>query len=206
MGFVRVDDTLLEYQMERTGIFAFLRNLEKEGPEEKPLSKKRRPNEVSIDIFECSIGDTLNLGDFLETPIRLQYHVVNDSAFIIVVADVVPLFKCNVTKCSDKLKCALQIVAQKCSEWEIKQSNMRLRVQSSAKKRKKRLATAATPARIQYKYKEIDCSPLSLRVNSAGGWLLFFDLKLNYSPQSVNNFSHETSTFLDILFLSLIHI
>lgn len=200
MGVMRVDDTLLEYQMERTGIFAFLRNLEKEGPEEKPLSKKRRPNEVSIDIFECSIGDTLNLDDFLETPIRLQYHVVNDSAFIIVVADVVPLFKCNVTKCSDKLKCALQIVAQKCSEWEIKQSNMRLRVQSSAKKRKKRLATAATPARIQYKYKEIDCSPLSLRVNSAGGWLLFFDLKLNYSPQSVNNFSHETSTFLDILF------
>ncbi|SCU78645.1 LAMI_0A05336g1_1 [Lachancea mirantina] len=173
--------------------------------------RKLKSGQVLLPLLDCQLLDP----DFpiAASPrnfqVALQHHCLENEATSFLVASVneIPVLKCNTTGGTRALELALHVAAQKTLESEIRRKNSDLRALSqkstfsNGKKRRKTAATAASnPVRIQYRYRELECSQPTLTVTQDGHWRIDFSLSLVFMSNSVNHFAPETNHLLDTLF------
>ncbi|SCU97879.1 LAFA_0G13938g1_1 [Lachancea sp. 'fantastica'] len=180
---------------------------------ETAARRVKKALESSLQVFHCRIGFGRILPETgaskVDTAtVRVEYHTVDNKRFFIVTSASKPILKCDVTDFCEVLELPLQILAHKGLEQELKARSQALKCQRNAENtdtRKRRKVSTSTPnasiAKIQMKYRELDCSPALLSVtNDCALWNLEFSISLRYKKDSPNNFSTETNRFLDTLF------
>lgn len=176
----------------------------------QPKAKKRKVAQRSVDFVRYQLKSVEELSGSssssseIKVPVSAQLSEPEDTEqkLLTISYKGTPLLKLDLhgNTCPEN---GLKIIAAKCTEFEIKQANARLRLAAKAngakgRGRKKRTPVATT--RVPNTYKEVSMTPMMLAVNQDGDWHLQTTLTLSYLPDSNNVFSEETNSLLDELF------
>lgn len=160
--------------------------------QDRRLNKRPRSSTCAANVAEVSVRNT-HQEEFRagrSVRVSLEYHVLEEGEFLVVDWQEERLFKCLLPKGLDgRVQELFRIAHHKCLDAQLRE-----------RRRAGKGAEDAVWRTVSKGYREMVCPEVRLWVDGEGHWKIGFQLLLNYTPQTMNRFSIETSRSLDVLF------